>query len=439
MRIINWDMDRWKPRFFAIWSGQALSLFGSQILQFALVWWLTETTGSATVLAFASIAALIPHVVVAPFAGALVDRWDRRKVMIFADSGIALAALGLALLFGLNIVKIWHIYAVLFVRAAAGSFHWTAMFASTSMMVPDETLSRIAGLNSALQGSTSFVSPLVGAFALAILSMPAIIAIDVVTAVLGILPLLFISIPQPAPEQNREKVSPSTLLREIGEGIQYVRSQTGLLLIILIAIFLNFFAFPAFTLLPLYVTQYFGRQAIDFGVLQSVTGAGMIAGGLLLASWKAPKRRIATSLFGIILQGAGMVMMGLTPVSMFWLAIASLLVISLLNPISNGLITATFQSIIPHEKQGRVWALISSGTQLMSPLGLMLAGPVADTFGVNAWFILAGGVSIVLGFAALFIPPITNLDIPSSESSSQAPLVRQSDGTPPETLDPYPF
>lgn len=404
-----------------IWSGQALSLFGSQILQFALVWWLTKTTGSATVLAFASIAALIPHIAVAPFAGALVDRWNRRKVLIFADSGIALAALGLMLLFGLNAVKIWHIYAILFVRSIGGSFHWTAMFASTAMMVPDENLSRIAGLNSALQGTASLISPLIGAFVLAMLSMPAIIAIDIVTAALAILPLLFISIPQPVAEQNRAKVSPSTLLREVGEGIRYVRSQTGLLLIILIAIFLNFFASPAFTLLPLYVTEYFGREAIDFGILQSVTGAGMIAGGLILAAWKGPKRRVAAALLGVMLQGAGMGVMGLTPVSAFWLAVVSLLGISLLNPISNGLLTATFQSIIPHEKQGRVWSLISSGSQLMTPLGLMVAGPVADAFGVNMWFILAGGASIVLGLAALFVPAIMDLDVPSSENDFMAP------------------
>lgn len=410
MRIISWNSDHWKPRFFTIWSGQALSLFGSQIVQFALVWWLTKSTGSATILAFASIAALIPHVAIGPFAGALVDRWDRRKVMIFADSAIALAALGLALLFGLNAIKVWHIYVILFIRSAAGSFHWTAMFASTAMMVPDENLSRIAGLNSALQGAASFVSPLAGALLLSMLSMPAIIAIDVATAALGIVPLLFISIPQLVTEENKARVSPTTLLREIGEGIQYVRSQTGLLLIILIAIFLNFFAFPAFSLLPLYVTEYFGRDAIDFGILQSVSGLGMIGGGLLLAAWKAPKRRIATALLGIILQGAGMVMMGFTPVSMFWLAVASLLIISLIGPISNGLLTATFQSIIPHEKQGRVWSLISSGAQLMSPLGLMLAGPVADAFGVNVWFILAGGSSILLGLGALFVPAIMNLD-----------------------------
>ncbi len=407
MRMIEWDITRWKSRFFTIWAGQALSLLGSQIVQFALVWWLTETSGSATVLAMSTLAALIPQIVITPFAGALVDRWNRRKVMIVADGALALAALGLAFLFGFGAIRIWHIYAVIFVRSVGGAFHWSAMFASTAMMVPSQHLSRIAGLNSALQGAATLLSPIMGAFLYSLVAMQAIIAIDVITAALAIFPLLFIVIPQPAVDAAGNSF---TLFRDVQQGIRYVWDHQGILFILGIAMILNLVAFPAFALLPLHVTEYLGREAVDFATLQSVMGAGMIVGGLLLAAWKALKRRMIAAMVGLAFQGAGLFLLGMAPESMFWLAIVAVIVFSTINPISNGLLTSTIQRVVPPEKLGRVFSLLSSGCQLMSPLGLAIAGPIGDAFGVEVWFRLAGAVSVVLGLIGLSIPAITRLD-----------------------------
>ena len=138
---------RWAPRFFAIWTGQAFSLLGSMLVQFALVWWLTQTTGSATVLAMATLVAVLPGIVIGPFAGALVDRWNRRLIMIVADSLIALVTLGLIFLYATGRMEVWHVYVAMFLRAALGGFHWPAMQSSTSLMVPKEHLARVAGLN----------------------------------------------------------------------------------------------------------------------------------------------------------------------------------------------------------------------------------------------------------------------------------------------------
>ncbi|HAE58218.1 MAG TPA: MFS transporter, partial [Anaerolineae bacterium] len=130
----------WKPRFFTIFGGQALSLFGSSLVQFALVWYLTQQTGSATILATATLVAMLPQIILGPFVGALVDRWNRRLVMMVADGLIALATLVLAGLFWFDLVQVWHIYAILLVRSTGGAFHWPAMQASTSLMVPKEQL-----------------------------------------------------------------------------------------------------------------------------------------------------------------------------------------------------------------------------------------------------------------------------------------------------------
>jgi MFS family permease len=155
--------------FFTVWTGQAVSLLGSQLVQFALVWWLTETTGSATVLAGATIVALLPQILFSPFAGALVDRWNRRAVMIVADTAIALATLLLAALFALGIVEVWHVFALTFIRSLGGAFHWPAMQASTTLMVPQKHFARVAGLNQTLFGATNVISPPVGALLLQVL------------------------------------------------------------------------------------------------------------------------------------------------------------------------------------------------------------------------------------------------------------------------------
>ncbi|MCB0014271.1 MAG: MFS transporter, partial [Anaerolineales bacterium] len=127
--------------YFVLWGGQAISLLGSQLVQFALIWWLTETTGSATILSLASLVGLLPQVLLGPFVGVLVDRWPRRQTMFVADSIVALATLVLSALFWLGIVEVWHLFVLLFVRALAGAFHWPAMQSSTSLMVPEAQLS----------------------------------------------------------------------------------------------------------------------------------------------------------------------------------------------------------------------------------------------------------------------------------------------------------
>lgn len=144
-RAIAWDAALWKSRFFTLWGGQAFSLLGSQLVQSALVWWLTVQTGSGTVLAMATMAAVIPQVVLGPFAGALVDRWDRRRIMIVADSAIAAASIFLAALFALDMVRVWHVYLILFLRAVGAAFHWPAMRSSTTLMIPKEHYKRAQG------------------------------------------------------------------------------------------------------------------------------------------------------------------------------------------------------------------------------------------------------------------------------------------------------
>jgi DHA3 family macrolide efflux protein-like MFS transporter len=401
----------WGPRFFTIWSGQAFSLFGSQLVSFAVIWWLTQTTGSATILATASLVGLLPQVILGPFTGTLVDRWNRRITMIVADGLIALATVGLAILFALGHVQIWQVYALLFVRSVCGGFHWPAMQASTTLMVPKEHLSRIQGLNQMLQGGMSIVAAPLGALLLAWVPMQGILAIDVVTALLAIIPLIFFQVPQPERlDLQPEAQGKSSFWQDFRAGFQYVWSWPGLLLIGIMATVINFLLTPAFSLLPILVTKHFHGQAIQLATLESFSGIGFIVGGLILGVWGGFKRRVLTSLTGLIAMGLGCLVMGVLPPSAFGLAVATMFFLGVVNPIVNGPLMAAIQAAVAPEMQGRVFSLIGTVAAAMSPLGLIIAGPIADKLGVQTWFIIGGIVTLLMGITSLFIPAIMHFE-----------------------------
>ncbi len=281
----------WKVKFFSIWVGQLFSLLGSSLVQFALVWYLTKTTGSAAVLAGATIAAILPEIFLGPFVGALVDRWNRRLIMIVADGMIALCTAALVVLFYLNAVEIWQIYLLLFLRSLGGAFHWPAMQASTSLMVPEEHLARVAGINSAFRGIIAIIAPPLGALLMDLLPMYSVLAVDILTAFLAILPLLFISVPQPKGTTTTPLTSPRQLWREVLEGVKFLRGWPGAMSLVFIATFINFLLAPSDTLMPLLVKNHFNGGAWELSFLASAMGVGFVVGGLALGIWGGFKRR----------------------------------------------------------------------------------------------------------------------------------------------------
>lgn len=406
----------WFARFFTIWTGQAISLFGSALVQFALVWWLTQKTGSATTLTTAFLFAMLPQIVLGPFAGALVDRWNRRIIMISADATIALFSLLLAWLFATGRVEIWHIYVIMAIRSLGGAFHFPAMSASTPLMVPEEQLTRVNGLNQTLQGINSLIAPPVGALLLGFFQTQVVLLVDVGTAAMAILPLLFIPIPQPARGEDATQTVKPTLFNDIGVALRYIRSWPGLVAILAMALFLNFLLVPTGALLPLLVTEHFRKGAIELGFLESAQGFGLIAGGIILSIWGGFKRKIATSITGIIGLGLGIMLVGLAPANLFYLSIAGTVILGFMIPITNGPIGAILQSVIRPDMPGRIMSLVNSAATAISPLGLLLAGPLSDWLGIRVWFWAGGLICLSIGIAAFFVPTIMDIENNRAES-----------------------
>jgi MFS transporter, DHA3 family, macrolide efflux protein len=405
------ERNEWAVPFFTIWSGQSLSLLGSQMGGFALVWWLTLASGgSATVLAMSSLVATLPHVFLAPIAGALVDRWPRRRVMIVADSLVALFSAGLGILAWTGALQIWHIYVIVFVRALGGTFHWAAMQAATSMMVPKAQLARVAGMNQTLQGALTIITPPMGALALAVMPLEAIMGIDVVTAFFAIAPLFFVHIAEPRRQPSSAAGPVATLVSDISEGFRYILSWPGMVIVLVMAAVLNGLINPAFALMPILVSGHFAGDALQLGWTQSAWGIGLIAGGVILSAWGGFKRRILTSSLGMLIAGVAFTLVGVSPASAFGLALVGILVAGASNPLINGPFFAIIQDVVEPEIQGRVFTVVGSLAGIAAPLGMAIAGPLSDRFGVQFWFLLGGIASVVLAIGARAIPAVLHLE-----------------------------
>jgi DHA3 family macrolide efflux protein-like MFS transporter len=393
--------------FVFIWTGQAVSLIGSRLVRFALIWWLTIQTGSATLLAVAMIMMFLPQVIITPFAGPLVDRWSRRKTMIAADSLTALTVAVIAFLFALEIVEYWQVFIMMFLGATLGAFHWPAMQAATTLLVPEKHLSRIGGMNQGLMGIANIVAPPMGAVLLGFLPMQFILSIDIATAFLAVPLLFFVKIPQPSRENHTEETS---VMSEMKEGFRYLRNWPGAFMVVCFAMILNLFSMPAFSLLPIMTVNHFGGDEVILAELQAAQAVGMVIGAFILGIWGGFKQRIKTAMSALIIVGSGMLLIGLTPPDAVNFATLMMFVVGVFNPIVNGSIIAVLQSTIPPDMQGRVFSLVISGISAMAPVGLTIAGPLADAFGVPIWFVISGLVTTSVAITAFFVPAVMNIE-----------------------------
>ncbi|MGH2569592.1 MAG: MFS transporter [bacterium] len=393
--------------FLVLWSGQSLSLLGSAAVQFALIWWLTQTTGSATILATATLLGLLPQVVLGPFIGTLVDRWNRKAILLAADGLVALASLGLAALFALGVADTPHVLALLFARALGSAFHAPTMLASTSLLVSESRLTRIQGMNQALEGLLNVVAAPLGALLIGLLAMTGILLLDVGTALFAIVPLIFLRIPQPEVPAEGERAS---FRREVAEGFRYLWTRRGHRTLVLLSAAINLFLVPAFALLPLFVLQRLEGDAAALGWLTSALGVGLLAGGLVLGVWGGFRRRIVTTLAGLVALGVAVVGLGLTPQGSFAVALGAIVAVGVVAPLVNGPVLAILQATVAPRFQGRVFTLIGSLAAGAAPVGLLFAAPIAEIAGPGAFYLVGGSICAAMGIVGFFSSDLMGIE-----------------------------
>ncbi len=412
---------RWRRTFFVIFAGQAFSLLGSAAVNFALVWWLAVETGSATILAYATVAAILPQGLLGPIAGLFVDRWDRRRTMMGADLFIAASSAVLIVLFVSGSPAVGTVVAIIALRSLGAAFHAPASQAAVPMYVPVDELMRVAGWNFFLSSGVAMAGPVLGAFLMGVAPMTAVVAIDIGGALLAVGSLLFVRIPNP------ERPAGGTtgggfladLVAEFVEGWRELVRIRGILWLTLILTVVTLLYMPLNALFPLMTLAHFGRGAASASVVELAFGAGMLAGSLAIGvvSKRIPATRSIGA--GIFLIGLMLGVSGLLPASGFWAFVVFCVVMGIAVPLFAAPITAIFQTLMDPAKLGRVLGLYATIALLAAVPGLLLAGPLAESTGIAVWFAISGAAVLVTGLLPWAIPAVRRLDPAMARAQSE--------------------
>jgi DHA3 family macrolide efflux protein-like MFS transporter len=398
-------------KFFVLWSSQAASLFGSSVVGFALGWYVARDVssepGSATLFSTVMMMNVLPWVFLGPFVGPLVDRWNRKKIMIYSDLVTMLLTGLLFVLFSTDTIQLWHIYVVLLLRAIGGVFQQPAFNAAVPMIVPDKHLVRVNGLNMSLSGAINLVSPLAGAFLMETLPIYWVLSVDIITALLAIGILLMLRIPQPVRTTLTEKLN---IIGDMVQGFRYMASWKALLVLIVIGAIINFVAVPGEMMLPMLVTVRLGGDVLKLGWLGAAFAGGDIAGGLILGAWGGFKRKIATIFLSFIMYSITVFIFGFTTESLFFLGLSMWFMAGVAHAIGNAPVGALFQSVVPKDMQGRVFSLMGSANSAMIPLGLLVFGSIADALGIHMIYHIAGIVIIVTVLTGFYFGNVMDLE-----------------------------
>lgn len=380
----------WKKSIVRFLSAQTISLFGSSIVQYAIVWYITLTTSSGKMLMFSTLCGFMPQIIISLFAGVWIDRYERKKLVMLSDSAIAFSTLLLAVSFLAGYKNIWLLMAVLIIRSAGTGIQTPAVNAMIPQIVPAQQLMRVNGINSTVSSIIMFISPAVSGAVLSVASLEATLFIDVISAVIGvgITSTIFI--------RPYEKKLPgkNSYLEEIKNGFAYLKENRFIKRLLIFQLVILFLISPSAFLTPLMVSRTFGEEVWRLTASEMTYSFGMIMGGLLIASWGGFKKKLNTTMLAGAFYGALMIGLGTAPLFLIYLVCNAL--IGITAPCYNAPITVTIQEKVIPEMHGRIFSFMQIATSCALPLGMVLFGPLADIFRVQSLLIASGTVVVVI-------------------------------------------
>ena len=375
--------------FYVMWSGQFVSIFASQMTSFAITLWAWDFSQSATTLVLVGLASFLPRMVLSPFAGTLVDRWNRKLVMALSDAGAALATAFLLTMFYTGQAQIWHLYLAGFFVGGFGAFQYPATTSVITTMVAKDQLSRANSLQSLIGSASGIGAPLLAGGLIAWIGISGILVIDLVTFFLALATLIIIQIPQPLKTMDGE-AGQGTFWQETLHGLRYILARGSLVAIFLLFMASNISAGFISPMINPFVLSRSGNDAAVLGLVRSAGSVGFLAGGLLMSAWKGPRRRITGVAAGFIVEGLfGAMILGLGRSAPAWMA--GFFVTGLSITVVNTLYITILQAKIAPDLQGRVFGIEYLTTTASFPIGQLVAGLAADR-----WFEPAMQSSTVL-------------------------------------------
>jgi MFS family permease len=418
--------------FTIVWIGQVISLLGTGMTRFALTIWAWQITGQATALALVGFFSFAPAIIMSPLAGALVDRWNRKLMMMLSDLAAALSTSVVLLLFFTGNLQIWHLYIT---GAFTGFFHafqFPAYSAAITTMVSKEQYGRASGMRSMAQFGTGIFTPMLAVIFLNLIGLQNILVIDLATFLIAIGTLILIHVPQP-PVSEEGRRSKGSLWTESAYGFRYIIQRRSLLGLQLIFFSLNLVVSFATTVFTPMVLARTGNDTTILGIIQSTLGVGGLVGGIVLSIWGGPKRKIHGVLVSMTLTMVGMVGFGIGDHPFAW-AVAGFFAMFFV-PILNGSNQAIWQTKVAPDLQGRVFATRSLIAQISAPVSTLLSGPLADYVfeptmmpggqlanvlggligtgpgaGMKSMFFIAGILGILVGLSGYVFPIVRNIE-----------------------------
>lgn len=365
-------------------TAQMISLLGSSLAQYAIIWHITLSTSSGRMLTISTLCGFLPQILISLIAGAWIDRYDRKKLIMAADAAIAVSTLFLAVAFLAGYRFNWALFTVLAIRSAGTGIQSPAVNAIIPQIVPQEKLLKINGINSTLSSLMMFLSPAVSGAILTIASLEVTLFIDVITAIIGISITAAIYI---RPYEQTEK-SEGSSLKEIRKGFSYLKENRFIKRLLVYQLLILFLISPSAFLTPLMVSRTFGLEVWRLTASEMTYSLGMVLGGLLIASWGGFRRKINTTMLAGAVYGVLMIGLGNAPGFLCYLMCNTL--IGITAPCYNGPITVIIQEKVEPHMQGRVFSFMQIATSCALPLGMVFFGPLADLISVQLLLSAAG-------------------------------------------------
>ena len=361
--------------FTVVWLGQIISVLASLMTQFALTIWAYEKTGSATALGLLQVFFITPFLLISPVAGVLVDRYDRKFMMMVSDLGAGVATLGILVMQALGLLQIWHLYLAAVINGLGNAFQWPAYSAAISTMLPKEQYGRANGMMSLIEAGPGVVAPLIAGGLLPVVDLTGILMIDVSTFVLAIAALQIVHIPPPL--QSAEAIEGGeTIWSQAAFGFRYIFARPGLVGLLMVFLLGNLFSGVQWTLLAPMVLSRTANDEVVFGAVQSAGAIGAVVGGVLMSLWGGFKRRIHGVLSGWILASLAILFLGVGRNLTVW--IPSVLVGTAFFPLVNSSSQAIWQAKVAPHLQGRVFTARRLIAWLTQPVTPLIAGTLAD-------------------------------------------------------------
>lgn len=404
----------WKGIFYPIWTGQAFSLVSSAAVQFALIWWLTTETKSAVILSLASLAGLLPQAILGPFIGTLVDRHNRKIIMMASDLSIAFATLVIGVVFAYWTVQVWMIFTLLIFRSVGSAFHSIAFHSSVPLFVPEDKLMRASAMNNTIFSGANIAGPVLGGLMMASMKMQHIMLVDVAGACIASSMLLFVRIPKLV--KTPAEGGKTGMINEMKFGFRVLSKYRGLMMISVVVGVVSVVMVPISALFPLMVNGYFRGSASQASVVNAVFATGMLTGSILLSVWPGFKKKVHTINSGVVLMGLGLICSGLLPKEGYMGFVVLCLFMGLSGPMYGTPYTVLFQTKIEPTVMGRVLSIVHSMMLLAAPVGLLIAGPVSELMGLPFWFYTSGTLVLAAGIWGFFVKSIRELEENGSQS-----------------------